>query len=108
MNTSQAEPELRTDAEVHHLRETVRALRDALEEERRARDAEVQAARQAAHDETQQLRQTIQALRDELESISGTHQQKMQAIARGHRDETRQLHETIQALRERLEETGDG
>ncbi len=95
-------------AENRHLKETIVALREALERQEIEKDDRVQQALASANDEIAQLKATIQAVRDKMEEQQLKYAGELQAAKKAARDELLQLKETIQLLRDRLEERNAG
>jgi len=95
---------LRLQSENRHLKETVTALREAMEKQRAECEDRIQKLLSEADDEAAQLKAAINALRDEMERIRNRYEEKLQELESSAGDEIKQLRETITVLRERLEE----
>jgi len=95
---------LRLQSENRHLKETVTALREALETQRAECEGKIQKLLSEADDEAGQLKATINALRDELERVRIQCEEKLREFESSAGDEINQLREMITVLRERLEE----
>ena len=80
-------------AEIGHLQESVRALRDELEAQQLLAQQSVQVERQSASAEIQQLKSTAEALRGELEKqkLLIEEQNKRQEAERKEREEQQGL-----------------
>lgn len=92
------------ETENRHLKDTIYALREALEEAETECQERVQKALVTANDEIAQLKATIPAIRDEMDRKQVGFEEALQASHREARDETAELQKTIQALRDQLEE----
>jgi len=90
----------------HELQETIRALRDQLDDARATEREHVAMASLSAAKEVIHLRETVAALRDELERTRDDADRARNAAIVGLSEEIRQLQATIQALREELEQRG--
>ncbi len=88
---------------VHELQETIKALRDQLDDARATEREHVAMASLSAAKEVIHLRETVAALRDELERTRDTAAQARNAAIATLSEEIRQLQTTIQALRQELE-----
>lgn len=87
-----------------HLKGTVVALREALNQARLERDHEIAASRAAADAEIAQLRATVRTLREALEAVNEGHLKKVEEVEARFGAERRELEGTIRAMREQLEE----
>jgi HAMP domain-containing protein len=92
-----------SQTENRHLKNTIVALRDELENMRIQHEENVQQALVSANDEIHQLKAAIVAMRDELEHSRAGYEDQIQNIHRTARDEINQLHQSIWVLRERIE-----
>ena len=103
----EAQPEVRELYQVHtenrHLKETVSALRDALEKKQISHEEDIQKSLAVQNDENAHLKLSIVALRDELECARITHEESIQKLEQSARDEVNQLQESIRVLREQWE-----
>ncbi|MCE5250905.1 hypothetical protein LLG96_11855 [bacterium] len=97
-----------TQAENRHLKETIVALREAMEKQKIEHESNIQSALSSANDEISQLRAAIGAMRTEMEKIRMEHATKIQDLEREYNDEKNQLKQMIAALREQLENSGSG
>lgn len=86
-----------------HLKETVRALREKLEEMQREQSRRIQEGLAASQEEISQLKGTVVALREEMEKRLAQYEKDRQAAELAHGQRVRQLKETILALRDLLE-----
>src|SRR6185503_3975047 len=91
--------------EIRDLKNTVAALRNALEQARIDRDKAVQDAIVTANHEIVQLRSAASALRDALELERQDKERSVQDASRTTRDEIQQLKATVATLRDQLEAT---
>jgi uncharacterized coiled-coil DUF342 family protein len=85
-------------------RQSVEALRSALEGLRFEHDTAIAAANRAAEDTLSQARLTVETLRAELERQAADHTAALADQDREFRDERKQLTNMITALRAQLEE----
>ena len=90
--------------ENRHLQETIRVMRDELEQMQMDKEASLQQAVTIATDEITQLKAMITALRHELERNQSSYAENMQEVERCARDEATQLQQTIRVLRQGLGE----
>lgn len=87
-----------------HLKATVVALREALNQARQNRDNDIAASRSAADAEIAQLRATVRTLREALEAVNESHLKKVEEAEARFGAERRELEGTIRLMREQLEE----
>ncbi len=97
---------LSLQSENRQLRDTINALRDALELRSIETEEAVQKAHAASNDEIVHLKATISALRDEMERIIIEHEHKMQTLIKSEYNEKEHLRGTIVQLRDHIEQTG--
>ena len=90
--------------EARTLKDTVRALRDTLEQERIDKERAVQGAVAEAHNELVQLKATAAALRDGLEQARIDREKAVQLAVVAGAEEITQLKSAAGALRETLEQ----
>ena len=101
-------PLMQQQLENSHLKDTIVALRDALEKQKITDEEHLQEVVAGINDEVVQLKAAINALRDELEHSKIKHEDHVQAIEKASHDEIKQLKEMIDALRSQLEEANAG
>jgi hypothetical protein len=89
--------------ELKNMRETIAALRDALEALHGERDRQVQEAVARGKVENNDLQAAIQAMREQLELEMLAERERFSIARRGYEDELAQLRKTVVALREALE-----
>ena len=89
--------------ENRHLKETIAAMRDELENVRFETEKRFQETIALGNSEITQLQATIQELRNEMERNNFDFQEKLVKEQGIHRDELKQLQQTIQQLRDKLE-----
>ena len=95
---------LQAQTEIRQLRDTIVALREALEKQKIEHEEHVQSVLSNANDEIIQIKASVVALRDEMENLTIGHEEKMQEIAKDTHNEKKQLQQMIQTLRQQLEE----
>lgn len=88
---------------VRELKETIVALREALEAEAAGRQRAVQAAVRDAAEEIAQLKALAEEMREALEIEALDHADALALQDQAFRDERNQLIATVKALRARLE-----
>ena len=96
------DPLLEAQSENRQLKNTIDALREALEGMRYENEEAFQNARAESADEIKQLRETAAALRDEMENIRYAKEEAVQNALSESTDEIGQLKATAQALRDEL------
>jgi len=89
--------------ENRHLKGTIAAMRDELENIRFETEKRFQETIAVGNSEITQLQATIQELRNEMERNNFDYQEKLVKEQGIHRDELKQLQQTIQQLRDKLE-----
>jgi len=90
-------------AETQQLRETINALRDAMEQARIGEQERIQAAAMSANDEVRQLKAMVDALRDELERRAAGEAERTQRALAVANAECLQLKGSVNALRDEME-----
>ena len=91
------------EREIHSLKETINALRDALESKELEGARLLQELRQASHDHTKQLEGTVDRMRARLEEESQARDSQIQQETQFLKDQLEQSRQTIVALRSKLE-----
>jgi predicted nucleic acid-binding Zn-ribbon protein len=105
MGKQQDIPELQQAlTENRHLKETIAAMREELENVRFETEKRFQEAIAVGNSEIIQLKATIQELRNKMEHRAFDFQEKLVKEQGLHRDELKQFQQTIQLLRDKLEE----
>lgn len=92
------------ELEIQHLRDTVAALRRALEEQQAECQLRVDKARADADALNHELKDTIQALRLALEAQALNQRTAQQRLESDHRQSLEELRESVRAQRRQLEE----
>ena len=92
--------------ETRDLRNTITALRQAVEEARAGAEQRVRDAVAGQNYEISQLKATAAALRDALEQERADKEKRVREALRGANDEIAQLKAVVAALRETLEKKG--
>jgi len=100
---SQQDERYSVQTENRHLKETVTALRDEMDNMRVSEQERLQHTLAAAREEIGQLKATITALRDGLERRKIEDEEKSRTIDQAARDEAKQLHDMIRLMRDKLE-----
>lgn len=95
-----------TSREMRDLRNTITALRQAVEEARSGADQRVRDAISGQNYEISQLKATTAALRDALEQERADKDKRVREALRAASDEIVQLKAVVAALRETLEKKG--
>ena len=93
-----------TLTENRHLKDTINALREAMEKMQIDKEDSIQKAVVDVNNEIIQLKSTIIALRETLEKEQISFKEKIQEIERRTRDDVEQYQQTIVTLRHQLEE----
>jgi predicted RNase H-like nuclease (RuvC/YqgF family) len=91
------------EREIHSLKETINALRDALEFKESEGARLLQELRQASHDHTKQLESTVDRMRARLEEESQARDSQIQQETQFLKEQLEQSRQTIIALRAQLE-----
>ena len=95
--------ELEREHEIRNLKETVEALREALEKQKAGTAGEVAEAVAEAHTEIRDLKSTISEMRMEIERRKATGEEAVQNVLAKAAEDGRQLQSSVQALRDQLE-----
>jgi chromosome segregation ATPase len=91
------------ETELRHLRRTIHALREELEQQQAGRAEAVQQAVADANGEMVQLRAIAHALRGELEAVQLSKREEVQKAVADSAGEIAELRRTVAALREQME-----
>lgn len=91
------------EREIHSLKETINALRDALESKELEGERLLQELRQASQDHTKQLESTVDRMRTRLEEESQARDSQIQQETQFLKDQLEQSRQTIVALRNQIE-----
>jgi len=89
--------------ENRQLKDTITALREALEKQKIECEERVQKVTASLNDEIAQLKSTVFALREELEANTVRYEEKVQQMERDAHNEKKQLRQMITTLRYTLE-----
>ena len=92
-----------SEIELRHLRQTIHALRQELEERQAERSESIQRAIATSQGEIVQLKKTAAALRDALEAKQVEKDEAVQQAIADSTGEIGQLRATVRALRDELE-----
>ena len=86
-----------------HLKATVEALREALNQASREREGAIADSRRSADAEIAELQSTVRALREALEAVNQGHVKKQAELEAKLAAERRELESTIRTMRDQLE-----
>ena len=100
---SRLSEEMEREHEIRNLKETVGALREALEKQKAGTASEVAQAVAEAHSEIRDLKATVTEMRMQLERNRAEGEATLQKLKAQTEEEKRQLQRSIQVLRDELE-----
>ena len=95
--------EMEREHEIRNLRETVVALREALEKQKAGTATEVEQAVAGAHGEIRELKTTVAEMRMQLEKSRADGEAAVQKLKAQTEEEKRQLQNSIHILRDQME-----
>ncbi|CAE7836064.1 unnamed protein product [Symbiodinium microadriaticum] len=99
-----ADDDTTSELEIRHLQDTIKALRDGMEDQSRIAGDGLQAERARLQLEIDGLQDTIRTLRDRMEANLSDARAEQQAERARYEGEIDQLRQTAQSLRETLDE----
>ena len=91
------------DGTIDHLKRTVAAMREQLEQMQFDQATKIQEAVAALGAENTELKKTVAAMRSEMDRVQVKHSEMVQDLTRTARDECKHLQEMIANLRAQLE-----
>ena len=91
------------EREIRHLKDTIAAMRQKMEELGADSQIRVQQVTAEYHDEALQLKAAVQAMRDEMDQMRFEKQRDIQQAVADANGEIEALKGTVRALREELE-----